>query len=78
MDTDFGEVVIHLDRLIKDKPISKTKLSYISHLTRSQINKLCKNEASRYDSTTLAKLCYALECDLADLIEYIPPDKINK
>lgn len=79
MEPDFGEVIIHLDKLIKDKKISKTKLSYLSHLTRTQINKFCKNEACRYDSTTLAKLCYALECDLSELLEYIPPEqKENK
>ena len=71
---DFGTIQINLDRLMKEKGLNKTKLSYMSELTRVQIAKLCKGEAQRFDAGTLARLCYALNCSLYDLIEYIPPE----
>lgn len=74
-DKDFGTVIVHLDKLIKDKGMNKTKVSYAAEMTRTQISKLCKNEALRFDGATLARLCYALDCNISDLLEYIPPSK---
>lgn len=70
---DFGRVYLNLEGLIKDKGISKTQLSYRSEISHTQINKFCKNEASRIDFGTIAKLCTVLECDISDLIKYEPP-----
>lgn len=70
---DFGTIQIHLEELMKERGLNKTKLSYMSELTRTQIAKLCKGEAQRFDAGTLARLCYALSCSLSELIEYIPP-----
>lgn len=70
---DFGMIQINLERLMQEKELNKTKLSYMSELTRTQIAKLCKGEVQRFDTGTLARLCYALDCSLSDLIEYIPP-----
>lgn len=71
---DYGTIQINLEKLMKDRGLNKTKLSYMSELTRVQIAKLCKGEAQRFDAGTLARLCYALNCSLSDLIEYIPPE----
>jgi len=71
---DYGTIQINLEQLMKDSGLNKTKLSYMSELTRVQIAKLCKGEAQRFDAGTLARLCYALNCSLSDLIEYIPPE----
>ncbi|MBQ6012466.1 MAG: helix-turn-helix transcriptional regulator [Firmicutes bacterium] len=32
-----------------------------------------KNDVQRVDLSVLARLCYALDCDLSDIIEYIRP-----
>ena len=37
-----------------------------------------KNDVQRIDISVLARLCYALECSLSDLIQYIPPDNNDK
>lgn len=72
-DKDFGTIQINLEQLMQERGLNKTKLSYMSELTRTQIAKLCKGESTRFDVGTLARLCYALDCDLSALIEYIPP-----
>lgn len=72
---EYGYIKIKLDRLIKEKEISKNKLSHKAEMQRSQINMYCKNEVTRLDTAVLARICAALECDLSDLLEYIPPKK---
>ena len=39
------------------------------------INGYCNNTISRLDIDVLARLCYALNCEINDLLEYIPPDQ---
>lgn len=76
-DTEFGNVKIHLEEVMKKSNISINKLSFRAEMQRTQLKKYCKNEVQRLDIAVLSRLCYALECDLHDLIEYIPPDELH-
>lgn len=70
----FGKAVLNLDELIKEKGISKTQLSYKAEISHTQINRFCKNDATRIDLNTIARLCHVLECNVSDLIKYEPPN----
>ena len=70
---DFGTVYLNLENLIKEKKISKTQLSYKAEISHTQINRFCKNEATRIDFATIARLCTVLDCCVEDLIIYEPP-----
>lgn len=48
-----------------------------SEMQRTQLKAYMKNEVQRVDMAVLARLCYALECSLTDLMEYVPPTKEN-
>lgn len=72
---EYGKIVIRLEELIKEKGISKNKLSHKAEMQRTQINNFCKNEITRLDTDVLARLCTALECDISDLLEFVPPNK---
>lgn len=76
-DLEFGTVKIHLEELMKKRNISINKLSFRAEMQRTQLKKYCKNEVQRLDIAVLSRLCYTLECDLHDLIEYIPPDELH-
>lgn len=71
----FGSINIKLAKLIRDKGISKNKLSKRAEMERTQLNKYCKNSISLLDIHVLARLCTALECNIEDLLEFIPPQK---
>lgn len=71
---DYGKVKINLDKIIKEKNISKNKLTQRTEMQRTQLNNYCKQNIQRIDLSILARLCYVLECDISDIIEYIPPD----
>lgn len=74
-DLEFGTIKIHLDKLMKERNISINKLSFRAEMQRTQLKKYYRNEVQRLDIAVLSRLCFALKCDLHELIEYIPPEK---
>ena len=72
---EYGTVKIKLAELIEKEGISKNKLSHRAEMQRSQINSYCNNNISRLDIDVLARICTVLECDIGDLLEFIPPKK---
>ena len=71
----FGKVRIKLAQLIKDAGISKNMLSHKAEMQRTQINNYCNNTITRLDIDVLARLCTVLNCEIGDLLEFIPPNK---
>lgn len=72
---EYGTIRINLEKLIKEAGISKNKLSHRAEMQRSQINHYCNNEITRLDIDVLARICTVLDCQIGDLLEYIPPEK---
>ena len=73
-DQDHGKIKIKIADVMKEKQISKTKLSYLAFLQLRQLNNLINEKAARVDFDVLARLCYALDCKIEDLLEYVPPE----
>lgn len=69
----FGTVKINLAKLIEENGISKNKLSQRAEMQRTQINHYCNNTITRLDIDVLARLCTVLECEIGDLLEFVPP-----
>ncbi|MCD7832604.1 MAG: helix-turn-helix transcriptional regulator [Lachnospiraceae bacterium] len=76
-DQKFGTIKIHLNELIKERNISKSRLSHRAEMQRTQINHYCNNDIARLDIAVLARLCTALDCSIGDLLEFIPAEKAN-
>ena len=71
----FGEIKIHLAELIAERGISKNKLSQRAEMQRTQLNNYCNNSITRLDVDVLARLCTVLECDIGDILEFVPPEE---
>jgi len=71
----YGTIRIRLDELIKEKGLSKNKLSQRAEMQRTQLNNYCNNTISRLDIDVLGRLCTVLECSISDLLEFVPPDR---
>lgn len=71
-EIEYGTIKIHLDKIMKDKNISTYQLNAKANIRFQTIQALRSNSASRIDFNVLAKLCYALNCKVGDIIEYIP------
>ena len=71
----YGTVKIRLAQIIKERGISKNKLSQRAEMERTQLNNYCNNTISRLDIDVLGRLCTVLECEIGDLLEFVPPEK---
>ena len=72
---NFGTVVIQLDELIEKSGISKNKLCHRAELQRTQLNNYCNNNISRLDIDVLARICTVLNCEIGDLLKFVPPEE---
>ena len=71
----YGKIIIHLDELIEKAGISKNKLSQLAEMQRTQLNHYCNNTVTRLDVDVLARLCTVLNCEIGDLLEFVPPEQ---
>lgn len=74
----YGKIKINLARLIDDAGISKNKLSQRAEMQRTQLNHYCNNTVTRLDVDVLARLCTVLNCEIGDLLEFVPPKQEAK
>ncbi|MCI8507682.1 MAG: helix-turn-helix transcriptional regulator [Lachnospiraceae bacterium] len=72
MEKEYGHIEIRLAELLKQKGLNKYKLSHKAEMNWKQINNYYNNEITRLDTLVLCKLCTALECDIHDLLVFIP------
>lgn len=74
---DYGHFDIVLADFLKQNSISKNQLSEKANLQRTQLNSYCKNNIKRPYLDVLARICYALNCELSDIIRYVHPNERN-
>ena len=70
-----GKINIKLEELIRQKGVSKNSVCRDAVMERTQFNKFCNNRITRLDTDVLARLCHALQCDISDLLEFVPPEQ---
>ena len=68
-------IVFNIDVMLARRKMSLTKLSERVGITMANLSilKTCKAQAVRVE--TLNKLCYALDCQPGDLLEYRPDEE---
>ena len=59
-------------KLLIDKDMMKKDLQAKAGVSSASITKLAKNES--ISTSILEKICTALECDVADIMEIVPED----
>lgn len=74
-EKNHGKIKIKIADVMKERQISKTKLSYLAFLQLRQLNNLINEKAARVDFDVLARICHALDCKIEDILEYVPTDQ---
>ena len=69
-DIDYGFVRLKLMDIMQEQNISINKLACRAEMQRTQLKAYMKNEVQRVALAILARLCYVLDCDITDLLEY--------
>ena len=71
---DYGHLKMNIVDLLEERGISKNKICKDLDLPRPNFNRYCKNKYQRIDAQLIIKLLYYFDCDINDLITYIPPN----
>ena len=68
-------VKVHLSRLMGEQKLNIADLSKLTGIHRNGLTKIYKEENDGIKFDTLEKLCNALDCDIADLLEIVKTSK---
>lgn len=63
-------IKLTVDKALKDSGITRYELAKRTGIHYHIIDKYYKNNVKRYDSFVLERICEALDCNIADIIEY--------
>ena len=67
---EYGKINICLKELLDKKGLSRYYLAKKVDTHFQVIDKWCKDKVERLDLDLLARVCYVLECEPADIIKY--------
>ena len=63
-------VFLTLDKMLAKLNISRYELSKRTDIQYQVIDNYYKNKVKRYDGYVLDRICDALDCDIADILEH--------
>ena len=67
---NYGKIKINIKTIMDVKNITRNRLSVLTGATYNVINRYYNNDISRVDLDVLARICYVLECNVSDVLEY--------
>ena len=67
---DYGKVEIVLKDILNKKGISRNKLSSMIAANYNLVNRYYNNKVIRIDLDIIARMCYALNCNVEDILKY--------
>ncbi len=67
---EYGCLTMNIEKILKDRGISKNTLCKELDIPRTNLNHYCKNDFQRIDAAFLCKLLYYFQCPLEDLLTY--------
>ena len=62
-------VMLCLDKVLKERSITRYELSKRTNTKFQIIDKYYKNKVVRYDSDILLRICLALDCEVGDIVK---------
>lgn len=69
-EVDYGEIHLNLDAIMNERKITNYKLATTANIRFQTIQNLRQDLSTRIDFDVLAKICYALDCSITDIIVY--------
>jgi len=79
---EYGRVRVKLAEVMDKKGITRNRLQTLTGANYAVITRYYKSEIKRVDMVDLdflARVCYALDCKVEDLLEYeLPPEETEE
>ena len=70
IERDYGKIRLSLKEQMSKKNANIYQMTVATGLSHSTIKAYYNNEVVRLDTDIIAKFCYALNCDINDIIKY--------
>lgn len=70
-----GKIKITLANYLEEREISRYKIIKNCNVSQTQLNRYYRNQIERIDLDVLARICDYLQCEVSDLLEYVPDEK---
>ena len=70
-----GKIIIKLDEYLKEHKIGRSSLCRNGNIRYDTLLTYCRKTVTRLDLDTLEKICSTLNCNISDILEFIPKQK---
>lgn len=67
---NYGKIEITLKEVLEKKDISRNKLCTMIATNYDLVNRYYNNKVIRIDLDIIARMCFALNCNVTDLLKY--------
>lgn len=74
MEKRYGTIRVTLNKVVEKSGLSRTKVIHRAEMQPTQFNKYYFNTVTRLDTDVLARLCTVLNCQISDLLEFVPAE----
>lgn len=68
---DYGHLELQIEKLLKERGISKNVICRELGVPRPNFNRYCRNEFQRLDAQLLSKLCAYFDCGIGEILKYV-------
>ena len=72
---DYGKLMLRPEGILRDRGISKNRICKDLDIPGTNFNRYCRNGFQRVDALFLCKLCWYLNVDIGELLEYTRPEQ---
>ena len=70
MPKDYGQVVFSFDKVMDAKQINRNQLASRAGIRFEVADRFYNGKIERMDIDVLARVCFVLDCDVADIMAY--------
>ena len=72
---DYGDIIFDIKTIMDKKGLTISQIVKKTGLHHKVIKRYYEGTAIRYDRDVLSKLCFVLDCNLSDIMNYKKPSK---
>lgn len=74
---DYGVVELRLKELMDARGISRNQLAKLIDARFEVVSKWYNGKVEKLDLDILARMCYALDCEVSDIVVYVSGDGLE-
>lgn len=68
--TEYGKIHVELKKVLERNNITRNALAKCVNTNFDVIDRWWNDNVEKIDADILARICYALECEVGDILEY--------